>query len=239
MDIAVLDDDPTRALFLEQALRRSDHRCMRFRHGTALIDALHYQSFDALLLDRDHPDDDVREILRCVRRAFGLGVPVMVLSDAHSEEDVVACLDDGADACVQKPVRHGELVARIEALARRAAVPYRRAGETGRIPPADEPPEIVYGCFRLELGEQRAWVHDKRVQLSPKEFALAALLFRNLGTLVTRRLMVDQIWQGMLDDNARTVDSHLSRIRIKLALWPHNGVDLRKVYKIGSRLDIV
>lgn len=237
MDIAVLDDDPARSLFLEQALRRSDHRCMRFRHGTALIDALHYQTFDALLLDRDHAYDDVREIVRCVRRAFGMGVPMMVLSDDYSEADVVGCLDDGADACLQKPVRHGELVARIEALARRAAAPYRRAGDTGRLPEHGDQPDLVYGCFRFELYEQRAWVHGKCVRLSPKEFALAVLLFRNLGALVTRRLMNDQVWQGTLDDHARTMDSHLSRVRGKLELWPYNGVDLRTVYRIGSRLD--
>jgi len=238
MDIAVLDDDPMRAMQLERALRRGAHRCMRFRHGSALIDALRHQGFDALLLDCDHADADVRELVRIVRQSFGHGVPLMVLSDTDEEAEVVACLADGADACLRKPVRERELVARLEALARRAAAPFRRAGDTGRLPD-DDIPELVYGRYRFDLGDRRVWLRDRSVRLAPKEFALALLLFRNLGALVTRRLMIDQVWQGALAEGARTIDSHLSRVRGKLELWPHNGVDLRTVHGLGSRLDAV
>lgn len=248
MDIAVLDDDPARAMLLERALRRGTHRCMRFRHGTALLDAMRHQGFDALLLDRDHGGTDVRELVRIVRQSFGHGVPLVVLSAAHDEAEVVGCLRDGADACLRKPVRERELVARVEALARRAAAPFRRAGAIGgnggsggsaRRLPGDEAPELVYGRYRFEVGERRAWVRDRCVRLTPKEFALALLLFRHLGALVTRRLMVDQVWHGTVADDARTLDSHLSRVRGKLALWPHNGVDLRTVHGLGCRLDAV
>lgn len=242
MDIAVLDDDPARAMLLERALRRGAHRCMRFRHGTALLDAMRHQGFDALLLDSDHGGTDVREFVRIVRQSFGHGVPLVVLSAAHDEAEVVGCLRDGADACLRKPVRERELVARVEALARRAAAPFRRAGNiggSGAGRPGNDAPELVYGRYRFEVGERRAWVRDRCVKLAPKEFALALLLFRHLGALVTRRLMVDQVWQGKVSDGARTIDSHLSRVRGKLELWPHNGVDLRTVHGLGCRLDAV
>ncbi|RLK36068.1 response regulator transcription factor [Cupriavidus plantarum] len=246
MDIAVLDENPTRVLMLERALGRGAHRCTRFRHGTALIDAMRHRSFDALLLDRDNHGTDVRELVRIVRRSFGHGVPLMVLSEACEEADVVGCLRDGADACLRKPVRDRELVARVAALARRAAAPFRQAGKleaesaggTCRLPGDDLPP-LIYGRYRFDIGERRAWVRDCCVTLTPKEFALALLLFRHLGALVTRRLMADQVWRGAVREDARTIDSHLSRVRGKLALWPHNGVALHRMRGLGWRLDPV
>ncbi|WP_454734549.1 winged helix-turn-helix domain-containing protein [Cupriavidus necator] len=73
--------------------------------------------------------------------------------------------------------------------------------------------------------------------LAPKEFDLAVLLFPNLGSLVLRQTMVDEVWRYHMDPVSRTVDSHLSRVRTKLALWPHNGVRLSSVYGLGTRLD--
>ncbi|WP_422647761.1 hypothetical protein OJJOAM_001786 [Cupriavidus sp. H18C1] len=75
--------------------------------------------------------------------------------------------------------------------------------------------------------------------LSPKEFDLAILLFRHLGQLVLRQTMIDEVWRRPLPDGSRTLDSHLSRVRTKLALWPHNGVRLTTVYSAGCRLDVV
>ncbi|MNT34803.1 Sensory transduction protein regX3 [compost metagenome] len=80
-------------------------------------------------------------------------------------------------------------------------------------------------------------MHGRPVPLAPKEFDLAVLLFRNLGSVVPRQAMVDQVWRHHIEPTSRTVDSHLSRVRTKLSLWPHNGVRLSSVYGLGTRLD--
>lgn len=239
MKVAALEDNPARAMVLEHALQSGGHSLARFRCGQAMIDAIHRDSFDLLLLDRDAAAGDADELLRWIRRTLGQGVPVMMFGASNAEEDVARCLMEGADAYVPQPARGKELLARIEALARRAAVPCRPAG----IAPPDElgnpPEELVCGAFRFAVGERQVWVKGVPVTLSPKEYALALLLFRNLGTLVMRRTMIDQVWRNAaMSEQARTIDSHLSRIRTKLALWPFNGVMLRAVYRLGSRLDL-
>lgn len=237
--IAALEDNPARIMVLERALQRGGHHLARFRCGPPLVDAIHSEPFDMLLLDRDVADANAEDLLEWVRRTLGHGLPVMMFGASDAESDVARCLMAGADAYVPQPVRDGELLARIEALGRRAAAqPVRPA-----IAPAgtlhDGPEQLVCGEFRFAVAERQVWVKGLPVTLSPKEYALALLLFRNLGTLVTRRAMIDKVWHGAeMEEQSRTIDSHLSRIRNKLALWPFNGVMLRTVYRLGSRLDL-
>lgn len=237
MKIAALEDNPARAMVLERALRPGGHSLARFRCGQTMIDAIHREPYDLLLLDRDVSGSNADELLEWVRRTIGPGVPVMMLGGSDAEDDVARCLTAGADAYVPQPARDAELLARIEALARRAAAPPLRADP----PPSHafgDRPELVCGAFRFSVAERRVWVKGMAVPLSPKEYALALLLFRNLGTLVMRRTMIEQVWHGAnMSEQARTIDSHLSRIRTKLSLWPFNGVMLRAVYRLGSRLD--
>lgn len=246
MKIAALEDNPARAMVLERALHPGGHSLARFRSGRALIDAIHGTPYDLLVLDRDVVEADADELLGWIRRTLGHGMPVMMLGASDAEEDVARCLLAGADAYVRQPARDAELLARIEALVRRNAA--RRTGGTGSTsktsatgaPSAIDiaPEQLVCGVFRFEVAERQAWVKGVPVTLSPKEYALALLLFRNLGTLVMRRTMIEHVWQGAeMCEQARTIDSHLSRVRTKLALWPFNGVMLRTIYRLGSRLD--
>lgn len=246
MKIAALEDNPARAMVLERALHPGGHTLARFRSGRALIDAIHGTPYDLLVLDRDVVEADADELLGWIRRTLGHGMPVMMLGASDAEEDVARCLLAGADAYVRQPARDAELLARIEALVRRNAV--RRTSGTGSPGKTSTtgassaidivPEQLVCGVFRFEVAERQVWVKGVPVTLSPKEYALALLLFRNLGTLVMRRTMIEHVWHGAeMCEQARTIDSHLSRIRTKLALWPFNGVMLRTVYRLGSRLD--
>ncbi|SDP44483.1 DNA-binding response regulator, OmpR family, contains REC and winged-helix (wHTH) domain [Ralstonia sp. 25mfcol4.1] len=237
--IAALEDNPARIMVLERALQRGGHHLARFRCGPPLVDAIHAEPFDMLLLDRDVADADAEELLDWVRRTLGHGLPVMMFGASDAESDVARCLMAGADAYVPQPVRDGELLARIEALGRRAAAqPVRPATAPAGVL-ENGPDQLVCGEFRFAVAERQVWVKGMPVTLSPKEYALALLLFRNLGTLVMRRTMIDKVWRGAdMEEQSRTIDSHLSRIRTKLALWPFNGVMLRTVYRLGSRLDV-
>jgi len=237
--IAALEDNPARAMVLERTALRGGHGLARFRCGKALVDAIHREPFDMLLLDRDVANADAEELLDWVRRTLGHGLPVMMLGASNAETDVARCLMAGADAYVPQPARDAELLARIEALGRRAAAPGMRPASAAAGVLENAPDQLVCGEFRFAVSERQVWVKGLPVTLSPKEYALALLLFRNLGTLVMRRTMIDKVWLGAdMPEQARTIDSHLSRIRTKLALWPFNGVMLRTVYRLGSRLDL-
>lgn len=237
--IAALEDNPARIIVLERALHRGGHRMTRFRCGARLVAAIRREPFDMLLLDRDVADANAEELLDWVRRTLGNGLPVMMLGASDAESDVARCLMAGADAYVAQPVRDGELLARIEALARRAAAEPIRPATAPSAALDNCPDQLVCGEFRFSVPERQVWVKGIPVTLSPKEYALALLMFRNIGTLISRRTMIDKVWSGAaMREQARTIDSHLSRIRTKLALWPFNGVMLRTVYKLGSRLDV-
>ncbi len=225
MRIAALEDDPTRAVLLEQTLRLNGHTCVRFHAGQALMQALRQETFDLLLLDQESAGVAARDVLLWIRRTLGQSLPIMLLGEGREDALVAACFADGADAYVHKPLRPAELAARIHALARRT------------VPDCHDPYDLVSGAFRFATPDRRVWVHDKPVQLAPKEYDLAVLLFRNLGTLVLRQAMIDAVWQRNMDASSRTVDSHLSRVRTKLELWPHNGVRLTSIYGLGTRLD--
>ncbi|MGT2430767.1 winged helix-turn-helix domain-containing protein [Cupriavidus basilensis] len=99
--------------------------------------------------------------------------------------------------------------------------------------------ELTLGAYRFVLGERRAYVNDHPVKLAPKEYELAVLLFRHAGQLLLRQTIEEEIWQRDVPPASRTVDSHLSRVRTKLALGPRNGVRLSSVYASGCRLDLL
>lgn len=226
MKVAALQDDPTQALLLEQTLLLNGHSCVRFRGGQALMQALRRESFDMLLLDWEVRGIAGRDVLLWIRRALGAALPVMLLSERDDEAHIANCFADGADAFVAKPLRHGELAARVQALARRTA-------------PAAGSGDLVVGVFRFALAERRAYVRNRCVPLAPKEFDLAVLLFRHAGQLVLRQILCERVWRRAVPQTSRTIDSHLSRVRTKLGLWPHNGVRLSAICAVGCRLDLL
>jgi len=240
LKIAALEDNPARAMVLERALHPGGHSVARFRCGQSMVEAMHREPYDMLLLDRDVVGTDADKLLDWIRRTLGHGVPVMMLGESDAEHVVARCLIAGADAYVPQPARHAELLARIEALGRRAAVAGLGAAPVFRDAFTDVPDPLVCGKFRFRVGQREVWVRDVRVTVSPKEYALALLLFRHLGAIVSRQMMAEAVWHNPgMDEQARTIDSHLSRVRTKLGLWPFNGVMLRNVYRMGSRLDYV
>jgi DNA-binding response OmpR family regulator len=119
-------------------------------------------------------------------------------------------------------VRRGELLARVNALLRRA-LPESDAAE---FPP-----------YRFDAGESRASVNGQDIVLTQKEFAIALFLFRHAGRLVSRGHLFEAVWGRGAELSSRTVDTHVSRVRSKLRLQPENGYRLVPVYGYGYRLE--
>ncbi|MGO4332375.1 response regulator transcription factor [Cupriavidus sp. M-11] len=226
MRIAVLEDDPARAILLEQALTLSGHDSRRFREGGALMQALRSEPYALLLMTWEIPGISARDVLLWVRRTLGEELPVMLLSAQDGDAHIADCFALGADAVLPAPVRRAELAARVRALLRRVPVVQARS-------------ELTLGPYRLALAERRVFVNERQVRLAPKEFELAALLFRHAGQLLLRQTIEQAVWRRAMPPASRTLDSHLSRVRTKLALEPRNGVRLSSVYATGCRLDLV
>jgi DNA-binding response OmpR family regulator len=228
MRIAILDDDFGQAEFTQQLLLEEGHLCCCFSHGRALLKKLKTESFDLFVLDWNLPDISGREILQWIRTHDSKPTPVIFVSNRLFEADTVSCLDAGADDYLTKPLRPSEFKSRVAALLRR----------TYQSKLKNDGAEI-FGIYAFNHYHQTVSVEQEDVQLTKKEFDLALLFFRNLGSPLSRQHLLDSVWSGAGESHTRTLDTHLSRIRTKLKLRPENGYRLIPVYSFGYRLDPV
>lgn len=191
----------------------------QFRHRVA------NDAIDFVLLDLELPDGDGFALLEWLRHSAYGRLPVIVVTTRSTEDDVVNCLRCGADDYCVEPVRRSELLARIEAVLRRAGLSL--ADSVLRHAPP----------YELDTAKRRVQVDGGAVKLTDREFDLAAFLFRRLGHVVSRETLLDQVWNVTGALATRTVDTHVSRVRKKLALNGTHGWQLTAVYQHGYRLE--
>lgn len=225
MRIAVLDDDNNLLELVCTILGAAGHTCHPFVSGKEMLHQLRRESYDMLILDWQVPDLSGTEILHWVREKLSPNLPVLFMTSRSGEDDIVAGLAAGADDYMIKPIRRSELVARVQALLRRAY-------------PGQASPEILqFGVYKFEVRACRISVNDIPVDMTQKEFDLALLLFRNLGRPLSRAYILEAVWSRDIDIPSRTMDTHISRVRSKLELRPENGYRLAPVYSYGYRLE--
>jgi len=225
--IASLEDDAAQAALIRHIVTGSGHECITFADGERLLMTLREVSFDLLLLDWELPGQSGRDVLEWVRANLDRRMPVMFLTCRNAEADIVAGLAAGADDYMAKPVRPAELAARIGSLLRRTC--------PGRDPMAGP---LVLGGYVFDCGARSVSCRGRRIGLTPKEFDLAVLLFRNEGRIVARDHIVAAVWGREISPMSRTIDTHISRVRSKLGLTAGQGVRLMPVYTHGYRLEI-
>ncbi|MBD9701197.1 response regulator transcription factor [Streptomyces caniscabiei] len=201
MRVLLAEDDDGVAGALAEALYEHGHLPTRVRRGEDVL-ARHRQA-DLLLLDLGLPDLDGLEVLRKLRAVSGL--PVVVLTARGDERSVVRGLRLGADDYLVKPVRLAELLARIDAVTRRAGAPAAPAPRTVRV-----------GDVEVDLDARRVTVGGAEVRLTTKEFAVLAVLAARAGTAVSRQQLMDEVWGDAYLAVSRSLDVHLTQVRAKL-----------------------
>ena len=202
------------------------HNCSHFNNGREFLRRALRESYDLLMLDWMLPQMSGLEVLQKIRQSGKNFTPVIFITARDEETDIVRALEAGADDYMAKPIRYKELVARVAALARRAA--------GGRA--ADELPDTE--PYKFDLKRKTVGLGAEEVELTHREFDLALFMFRNSGRVVSRGHILESIW-GMhgADLNTRTVDTHISRLRKKLQLNESNGWQLSAIYQHGYRLE--
>ena len=225
MRIAIVEDDLSQADLVRVWLAGAGHACHTFHKGREFMRAMARDTFDLLLLDWELPDVNGDAVLGWVRVNVSDNLPVLFTTARDSEQDIVRALKEGADDYLVKPLRKQELLARVEALGRRAK-PQPRLSDVLRV-----------GHFEIDLGRRTVLRSGKSVELTQKDFDLAVFLFRNVGNLVSRGHILESVWGRSPDLNTRTVDTHVSRLRSKLGLVPENGWRLTAVYQHCYRLE--
>ncbi|WP_424194012.1 response regulator transcription factor [Ampullimonas aquatilis] len=225
MRIAILDDDSSQLELVSHVLTGAGHTCHLYSEGKVLLQQLRRETFDMLILDLQVPDLSGDKILAWVREHLPRTMPVLFMTSRTAEDDIVSGLNAGADDYMIKPLRRGELVARVQALLRRAyPTPVMKDVE-------------VFGNYQFDPRLQEVQFNDQKVTLTQKEFDLALLLFRNLARPLSRSHILEAVWGRDIDIPSRTMDTHISRVRTKLVLRVENGFRLSPVYSYGYRLE--
>ena len=225
MRIAVLDDDRSQSDLICQVLTSAGHTCHAFSNGKEMLNQLRRESYDMLLIHWQVPNLGGAEVIRWARERMPANLPVLFVTSRSSEDDIIAGLAAGADDYMIKPIRRGELVARVQALLRRA-YPTQNAAE-----------QIRFGQYIFETRTGRLTMDGKPVELTQKEFDLALLFFRNIGRPLSRAYILEAVWARDVEIPSRTMDTHVSRVRSKLQLRPDHGFRLAPVYSYGYRLE--
>jgi DNA-binding response OmpR family regulator len=225
MRIALLEDDeqlgPLIVLWLEDA----GHSVALFASGSTFMRALERESFDLLILDWTLPDTTGDKVLTWVREHIEWPIPAIFVTARDSEEEIVAGLNLGADDYIVKPLRRQEFLARVAAVARRAHAPTAPSGR------------LSFPPYELDVGSRSVVRGGEPIELTQKEYELALFLFRNHGRLLSRGHILQSVWGHQANITTRTVDTHVSRLRTKLALGPENGWQLNAIYNHGYRLE--
>ncbi|OGB21630.1 MAG: DNA-binding response regulator [Burkholderiales bacterium RIFCSPLOWO2_02_FULL_57_36] len=225
MRIAVLDDDRSQSDLVCQVLTSAGHTCHAFASGKDMLNQLRRESYDMLLIHWQAPNLSGAEVIRWARERLPANLPVLFMTSRSSEDDIIAGLAAGADDYMIKPIRRGELVARVQALLRRA-YPTQNAVE-----------QIQFGQYIFETRTGRLTMNGKPIELTQKEFDLALLFFRNIGRPLSRAYILEAVWARDVEIPSRTMDTHVSRVRSKLQLRPEHGFRLAPVYSYGYRLE--
>ncbi len=226
MRVAALDDDPTQLELAQRTLVSMGHDCHGFTDSRSFLRALRRESFDLLILDWQLPDISGLEVLRWARENLQERIPVLFITNRSAEADVIEGLSAGADDFMVKPMRVGELVARVKALLRRAY--YQQ--------PANE---LSFGRYKFDVAGAQIVVDGVPAVLKQKEFDLALFLFQNIGRLLSRKHLLEAVWGIEAEVSSRSLDTHISRLRTKLGLHPEHGFRLAAIYSVGYRLENV
>lgn len=227
MRVGILEDDAALAAQLKAVMGRAGHRSFVFDSGQKLLTFLKHETLDLLLLDWMLPDVSGLAVIRWLKENEDSRAPILMVTCRSSEEDIITALKEGADDYITKPIQPGILIARIEAVCRRA-----RPEPTGDV-------IETYGDYSFDPRIGLTTLRGNPVQLAAKEFALALMLFRNMHRTLSRSYIFEALWGHSPDMQTRTLDAHMSRVRAKLQLRPENGLKLIPVYAHGYRLETV
>jgi DNA-binding response OmpR family regulator len=217
--ILLVDDEPSLQKMLTHALEREGFQVQVVGDGEAALDAFKTYEPHLIVLDIMLPKLDGTEVIRRIRMQSD--VPVIMLTARDDEIDRVVGLELGADDYVTKPFAVRELVARVRAIMRRAAVP---AGQ--------RPDELTYDRLRINLPSRRVSVEGEEVDLTYTEFELLVTLASSPGRVFSRSALLRRVWGDEFRDE-RTVDVHIRHLREKIERDPRNPEFIHTARGVG------
>ncbi|NVD38211.1 response regulator transcription factor [Ensifer sp. HO-A22] len=202
MKILIIEDDIEAAAYLAKAFREAGIVCDHASDGESGLFMASENSYDVLVVDRMLPRRDGLSVITELR-GKGIHTPVLILSALGQVDDRVTGLRAGGDDYLPKPYAFNELLARVEVLGRRKGAPDQ---------------DMVYRVGDLELDRLSHSVRrqGKEIPLQPREFRLLEYLMKNAGQVVTRTMLLENVWDYHFDPQTNVIDVHVSRLRSKI-----------------------
>ncbi|HFD33362.1 MAG TPA: response regulator transcription factor [Gammaproteobacteria bacterium] len=202
MHILIVEDDKEAASYLIKGLSESGHVVVHAADGKEGLGQALTGEFDVMIIDRMLPGLDGLSIIASVRAAK-IKTPVLILSALGEVDDRVEGLRAGGDDYLTKPYAFSELLARIDALVRR--------GE-----PEQTSNKLKLADLEMDLIKHKVTRGGKVIQLQPREFRLLEYLLRHAGQVVSRTMLLEQVWDYNFDPQTNVIDVHISRLRNKI-----------------------
>ena len=222
MRILIVEDDLEAAEAMARGLTEAGHDCVRGADGEEGLAASHAGEFDVMVVDRMMPKMNGVQLVETLRRE-GDRTPVLFLSALGEVNDRVDGLQAGGDDYLVKPYAFPELIARVEALARRR--------DTGSVQTL-----LKVGELEMDLIARTVYRSGKDIDLQPREFQLLEFMMRHAGQSVTRTMLLEKVWHYHFDPQTNVIDVHISRLRSKIDKGFERQM-LQTVRGAGYRLD--
>ena len=201
MKILVIEDEPKAAAYLQQGLTEAGFTVDTMPDAESGLRAVGVAEYDLLICDVMLPARDGFSVVEALRRG-GRQLPILLVTARDQVGDRVRGLDLGADDYIAKPFAFAELLARVRAILRRAAL--------GR-------PEVYHVAdLTLDVRRRRVMRNERRIDLPPREFALLQFFFEHAGEVVPRTLITDRVWGMNFDSDTNVLDVQIRRLRAKI-----------------------
>lgn len=202
MHILIIEDDAETAAYLATGLHESGHEAEHAATGPEGLERAQSSDYDALIVDRMLPGLDGLSLVRRLREA-GNATPVLFLTALAEVDDRVIGLQSGGDDYLAKPFAFAELLARLEVIARRRG---------------QQAPEMTLRVADLEMDrlERSVTRGGRLIRLQVREFRLLEYLMLHAGQVITRTMLLEQVWGYHFDPQTNVIDVHVSRLRSKL-----------------------
>ena len=202
MRLLVIEDDKDAASSLVKGLTESGHIVDYASDGESGLNKGLTNAYDAMVIDRMLPRRDGLSVVEELRKT-GNATPVLILSALDAVDQRVEGLAAGGDDYLTKPYALNELIARLEALARRAN-------------PENASTVLHVGDMKLDLLKRKVTRAGQRINLQPREFRLLEYLMRHAGQVVTRTMLLENVWDYHFDPQTNVIDVQISRLRSKI-----------------------
>lgn len=227
MMILVVDDDPGIRQLLQVTFQIENFEVILAEDGQEALDAVEKEKPDLVVLDLMLPIIDGWQVCKQLRVIYD-DLPIIMLTAKGEETDTIIGLKLGADDYVSKPFSPKELVARVEAVLRRA----NRNGTHGK-------DFLVFPGLMIDQKKRVVKINDEEIEISPKEFDILWELARRPGQVYKREVLLDRVWGYDYIGTTRTVDVHIKRLRAKLEEKQMKYTYVQTVWGVGYKFEVI